>query len=210
MKQLKLAALFVGLACSSQAGMIKFFDDPALIDFLLDGAVIAGVNFPNTSGTSIVGTATGVGNITFTGDEQLQSASGNALVEGVDGGFDVLEISGPFAGFSIITFSLYPESKTPFSGSVTVTYVPPAGGGTFVDTFTIGTGRNEFLLYSADAATFITNVEISTSADLKSIKQVGVGNAGPPPNDVLIPEPASYALFGTGIVLLFVRRGQRR
>ena len=209
MRHLRLATLLLGAACVANAAPIKLFTDPTLIEFLLEGADLQGVNLPKTTGMTITGTAAGVGDLTFTSDEELESASGAASIEATDGGFDFMEFSNPLSGLSIVYFSLYPDSGTPFNGTLTVTYVPAAAGQTFEQSFTIGNGRNEFLLYSSDIDTSITKVSITADALLKSLKQVSIGNAGPPPNDAALPEPSTYAMLGGGLAALYVRARRR-
>lgn len=210
MKKLNLAAVLFGAAFTANADTINLLTNPALIDIALAGSTLSGVNFAHTTGTSLTGTAAGVGNITFNGDgETLESASGAAAITAQDGGFDYVDFSGPLPGLSVIYFSIYPESSTPFNGLLTVNYAPAAPGASFTRTFTVGSGRNEFLLYTSDISIYITKVTLSTEGDLLSLKQVNVGDDGPPPNASAVPEPGTYAMLGTGLAVLAARRARR-
>jgi hypothetical protein len=152
------------------------------------------------TGTCINGaTQTGVAvQFCSTTDTLVQNAQGQADVFAQDGTLNNISL-GLQTGFTALDFILNPQDAT---GTINVC-VNGATSGVNCFQYSGGTGQN-FLTIVAINGQFITSIAVNGSfTDLKQPRISGVAQATNP-----VPEPASMALFGSGLCILggLVRR----
>jgi hypothetical protein len=138
-----------------------------------------------------------------TSDLLVAKAKGQADVTAADGLINDVSIGlEDGAGFLDLIFNPSPGNKTP-SGTTTVT-VHLKGGG--VDTYqypgNLKNGRN-FLTITTSGGDLISSVTIDSAKGFKTLKQVRIsGITASDPKPASVPEPASMALIGGGLLVL--------
>jgi hypothetical protein len=165
------------------------FNDPSLV---MTGLTVEGIT--NTTATLI----------DITGQETLVADGGQARVMTNDNGFQWLLIEPETAGTLFSEFEanllLYSPPGPPLSGTVTV-QVTNNFGAIETGSYTVGAGQNFFGLLAINDQ-LIRSILITSTRDLSNIRQIrlgGIETPGTPPPTV--PEPATMALFGFGLLL---------
>ena len=146
--------------------------------------------------------------VNFTGIETLVADGGQARVQAQTGNFDQVTISlaNSTLGFDTLLFNV----DTVVSGAANISAVDQFGtmfnfGSFFLD----GGGENKFRLGSVDgqvAVSLFINSSVAID-NISSLEQVRLGLATRTPN--VVPEPASLALLGAGLLGLGTIRRRR-
>ncbi len=130
--------------------------------------------------------------INFTADENIVApAIGQARIESADGsGFSQLLIDPVTGTFSKLQLNIDASAD----GFVTFTGVP---GGTSTSFALTGSGQNFFTITGENFSTVFLTTTVDIIADIQQIR-LGTGTSVPPGDTV--PEPATMALFGLGLL----------
>ena len=99
-----------------------------------------------------------------------------------------------------------------FGGATQYTPSGPFGDGLACESFTfaINTGENFFVVYVGDTTQLLRGVRITTTVGLLDLRQIRIGGFEEFGDDVVLPEPASMALFATALAGFAARRRRRR
>jgi hypothetical protein len=205
------ALLLLGAAAPARADIVFFFNNPGAVqpeenllfndpNLVMTGLTVQGV----TNNTATL--------IDITGQETLVADGGQARVLTNDNGFQWLLIEPDAVGTLFSEFEanliLYSPPGPPPSGTVTV-WVTNNFGVTEHDSYTVGAGQNFFSLLAIDPQ-LIRSILITSTLDLSNIRQIRLGGIQTPENPPTVPEPATMALFGFGLVLAGRRLRARR
>jgi PEP-CTERM motif len=141
--------------------------------------------------------------VNFTSNENLDTPSaGQARVQADDGAFRLLGINLGTGTFTDIIFNLNTLNST--AGTATITVTQAVGPNATFD-LAVGTGSN-FLTITTAGGELIKTVSIASNVDINDIRQTRISGAA---GGILIPEPLSLGLVGTGLVSLFFLRRRR-
>jgi hypothetical protein len=138
--------------------------------------------------------------VDFQGDEELTTpAAGQARIEATDGAFTYLST---FLHDGGTYTSLIVNINALTTGQVTFT-VDQQVGSPFIQTFDIqGPGENFFRIIATNNQ-LITKTTFATTSGMQDVRQIRIGGQQP------VPEPASVAALGVGVVALIRRRRNR-
>ena len=137
----------------------------------------------------------------FIGAETLTTpAGGQARIAAQDGGFTFLTIDPNLTtvGFRTLVMNLNSTAV----GSATINVNGADGGFTSLVVPLTGSGQN-FVRVSSLTSEFISNVSFTSTIDQLDVRQVRIGGLAP------VPEPASMAALGIGLITLVGRRRRK-
>ena len=179
---------------------------PAQAAFTVQEGIVGGsgdvdnVLFNSCTGNTLTGTTIqGCFNgqpttfVNLTSDETITGteSGGQARVSSTDGnGYSLLTVA-LANGNTFEKLILNINSEAGAQGSVTFSATP---GGAFGTTFLLTNGQNFFTITGQDFSSVTLNTTVDVIADVRQIR-LG-GNTPPTP----VPEPASLALFGLGLL----------
>ncbi len=175
------------------------------------------VLFNTNQSASMVTGLTNQGNFTVdfssTTDTLITTAKGQSNLTAADGLINNVTISlAGGLGFGDIILNPSAAPKTSSTALVTVTLVGGATQSfTLPPTGTLGNGSN-FLTITAGSGPLISSVNISSTAGFDTLRQVRISGipGGPTPPPSTVPEPASMALMGAGLLLLPLFKRRKR
>ncbi len=192
----------------------------ALAAPLFAGAIFTVGNHPQPVEENVLFTAdqsaasiTGVTNITGTivdfwsvTDILTVSAKGQATVSAEDGLINDVSI-GLFEGVTFLDLILNPSVDAKTSSGTTTVRALLNDGSSYLYTYPadLGTGQN-YLTITTSAGERISSITIDSASGFETLKQVRI--SGIPGAE--IPEPASMALIGAGLMMLPLARKMRR
>ncbi len=135
-----------------------------------------------------------------TTDVLVQPSSGQADVHAQDGAINDVTIMAPGFTFTDLIFNLQIGKLGPSTADVTVNLLnePPA-----FFMYTLGPGQN-FLTIVAQGGEAITSVTIDDSTGFLDLRQPRISGLA------AIPEPATLALLGTGLLVINRKLGARK
>jgi hypothetical protein len=168
------------------------------------------VLFSNLGPAATIVAPTQHGNaVSFTGLETLNSASGGqARISGADGNIQYLSfvMANSALGMREVEFliSEIVGRNRPRNNQATVTFFDQNNVGTSITNFALTPG-NDWFAASTTLGSIITRVQIATSANVDSIRQVRVEGVQ---LQNAVPEPATWAMMlaGFGLVAGAMRR----
>lgn len=143
-------------------------------------------------------------------EELTISGGGQAKIEATDGAFDnfTITLDDPTLGFSKLQFNILAVAD----GTATFTAVDQFGNVFVFGNIALdGNGNNFFTLGSADGQVAVS-FSLQSTVALQNVSSLEQVRLGPTELTVTVPEPASMALLGTGLLGLgmFARRRREK
>jgi hypothetical protein len=202
--------LLIGTASPARASVLFYFNAPGAVNpsenllFNAGGLILTGTTVQGLTQTSST-------LVDITGQESLVAGGGQARVTGQDGGFTWLRLQPNQNGtmFSEFEANLIVHKAGKKARGVVTVQITDKLGSILSGSYDVGNGQN-FFSFSAVAPDLIQSVLITSTMELKDIRQIRLGGLVTAQEITPVPEPASMVLFGTGLFAVGRRFRRRR